>query len=296
MRKFVSLLTLLVVGTSVFAQDLSTREAGVWLKGGLAQFSQEETVAGQTTTAEDNQVVTQLGGMFNVLNKSSLKFGLGTQLSVAKVDFKTLLNNATIDEKKGALNAQALDVFGRLTSDMGLYVHAGYQADLGPSDSEDINSDLSNAVKLGLGINKETNLLAINVGVGTALTLKTDKIANLFNKRQAVELNFGDVYLAQASAAIKLGKALQAGVKAQYVNQTEGEVTGTVTKTTLSLDDAFSSLNLVPFLTYKQPNSPFRFNLRGGLPTEYFERGMINFTDGEALTGLVGLLGVGFEF
>lgn len=299
MKRILSLAVLFFFGTQLSAQDPSTRSAGVWLRGGLAQFTQEITA---TTSEESKDVITQAGALFNLIKKPSMKFGLGAQISLAKVDLKALTNGTTIEERKTALNAQALDVFARFTSKNGLYAHAGYQLDLGPdelAEIEDANSDLSNAIKVGLGIDKETDLLAIHAAVGTAITLKTDVFANIFDKglakRAAIEYNVGDFYVAEASAALKLGKMIQAGVKAQLVNQTDSEITGGLAKTATSLEDGISSIQFVPYLTFKQPGSPFRLSLRGGIPQEYFEQGMLSFTDGDSLLGLVGLLGVGVD-
>jgi hypothetical protein len=289
MRKTLSILSLLFLGTTLSAQDLSTRAAGVWVKGGVAQLKEQLTA---TTDAQTNDVITQVGGMFNIIKKPTLNFALGAQVGLAKIDYKTLAaNGSTTFERAGALNSQALDVFGRLSSKMGLFVQAGYQADLSPDDTN-VNSDLSNAVKLAVGIDKETSLLSIHAGAGTAITMARE--ASL-GKRNAIEVNLGDIYVADASAALKLGKSIRAGVKAQFVSQTESTVTGGTNKNA-TVSDAFSNIQLVPFLTYKMPNSPFRLNLRGGVPSEYFERGILQFQDGESLTRLAGLLGVGFEF
>lgn len=233
------------------------------------------------TNAEVMSYAVHIGGAYDVSQIGMMKVRLGADLALFN-------RNVTSDETSaGPITIPAIDqssgfapqnvtIFGEIAQPT-YKLRAGYFLDLGqePEDADEAeNSDMQNAIMLGISGQYPTETFRLFAGFDYFLTLKGER-------EDDTEFDNGDIAVVQAGAGFRITPEAEIGAAVLYRINTEGELAGTDGSDLDASEfpglpnefDGGNSIGIAPYITYAPTARPYQVYLKGAVQREYFDYG-----------------------
>ncbi len=243
-----------------FGADASTLRTSRYYDNDGTRQKTPETLLGLTTA--------RVWGTADLAQIGDMSVGLGAALDLA--DQMTRVNGADVNSGFQPRNA---GLHGYIETPA-YTLRGGYLFDIGEQGSSGTttlaNSDGVDAAFLGTEIRMQaTPVVRLVVGADYHLTFGQDvttyapTLPFLPPTTQKANVDPGDQFDAFGGIGFRFG-GVEVGTKLHYQLVTEGKVDDTVAQ-----NSDGHTLALIPFLTFSQPGTPFRFWLEGASQREY---------------------------
>ncbi len=230
----------------------------------------------QDLGAEVQSYAVHVGGTYALSQIGTMKVRLGADLSLYDRRFQSdgfAPIGLDAQDQSSGFAPQNLSVYGEIAQPA-YKLRAGYFFDLGPEAGgadELENTDMQNAVMLGISGQYPTETFRLFAGLDYFITLKGEL-------DDGTEFDTGDVAVVHAGAGFRIIPSAEIGATLLYRINTEGEL-GDLSGGDVDANGApnefagGNSVGIAPYVTYAPMNSPYQFYVKGAVQREYYDYG-----------------------